>query len=176
MHPHELAALSGLPAWCIALLVALIKTSNFRTGAGRTGYGELINALTPDQPGRGPRLWAPSRDDIKKHLARFEAMRILCIDSKRSKQFRCVFFDVCPRVTLRVPAGKLPLQLSPTSHEGKTPKLSPLTLPTLTAVKKFNAGESPVDNLPAVLTPEIRERIAKVRGAAGGRNRAPEGA
>lgn len=176
IHPHELAALAGLPAWCIALLVALIKRSNYKTGAGRTGYGELINALTPDQPERGPRLWAPSRDDLRAQLARLCALRILTIDRMRSEQLQCLIFEVCPRVAQRVPAAKLPPELSPGSTEVKPPKLSPGIDPGLTAVKQYNASATPVDNFSAAPTPEIRQRLAKVRSAAGGRTRAPEGA
>ncbi len=176
LHPHELAALAGLPAWCIALLVALIKRSNYKTGAGRTGYGELINALTPDQPERGPRLWAPSRDDIKAQLARLCALRILTLDRMRSEQLQCLIFELCPRVAQRVPTAKLPPELSPGPTEGKAPELSPGIVPGLTAVKQYNASASPVDNFPTAPPPEIRARLAKARSAAGGRTRAPKGA
>lgn len=177
LHPHELAALAGLPAWCIALLVALIKRSNYKTGTGRTGYGELINALTPDQPERGPRLWAPSRDDIKGQLARFCALRILSIDRVRSEQLQSLNFEVCPRVAQRVPKPKRPPELSPGSTEGKAPELPPGIVPGLTAVNQYNASATPpVDNLPEGPSPELRARLAAVGKRAGGRTRAPKGA
>ena len=176
LHPHELAALAGLPAWCIALLVALIKRSNYKTGAGRTGYGELINALAPDQPERGPRLWAPSRDDMRAQLTRFAALRILTLDRMRSEQLQCLIFEVCPRVTQRVPAAKLPPELSPGPYEGETPKLSPGIDPGLSVERTYNARAEPVDNFTTAPSPEIRKRLAKVQSAAGGRTRAPKGA
>ena len=133
LHPHELAALIGLPAWMLGLFVHLVLRSDFKSGAGRTGYGELINACTPDQPARGPRLWAPSRDEVKDGLRRFEALRIFGLDRLRSEQLQSINFLLAPRTGRGVPSGKLPRELSPGPHEGKKPKLTPGTRPGLSA-------------------------------------------
>ena len=71
---REWRALDGLEAWTVKLWAFLILASDFKSGQGRTGYGELITAMTPDQPERGPRLWTPSRADIKTTLRRFEQL------------------------------------------------------------------------------------------------------
>jgi hypothetical protein len=179
LWPDELAALAGLPAWFVALFVALLQRADFKTGAGRTGYGELANCLTPDQPERGPRLWAPSRDDIKAALRRLESLRVLAVDKLRSEQLQTINFLVRPRVAQRVPAGKLPRQLPPGSTEGKGAKLPPVTPPALSALNTY-PPTSQAPKLSTARTAEVRAKLAQVRdaidGARGGRNRAPKGA
>jgi hypothetical protein len=128
---HERHALRGLPCWYQTLMLELVARSDFKKGHGTTGYGELVNALTPDQPERGPRLWAPSRDEVKAAVRRLEQLRIVAVDRLRSEQLKCLHFLVAPRVKQRVPAGKLPPELHPTSTQGKEPKLHPRTPPGL---------------------------------------------
>ena len=131
LHAHEVRALFGLPLWMFALFAHLVLRSNFKTGACRTSYGELINAGTPDQPERGPRLWAPSRDDVKAAIRRFEQLRLLALDRLRSEQSQTINFLVSPRMRRGVTNGKHPRELSPGSHLGEKPKLTPGTLPAL---------------------------------------------
>ncbi len=175
LWPHELQALMGLPAWCMAMFVHLVVRTDFKSGAGRTGYGELINALTPDQPERGPRLWAPSRDDIKAGMRRLEALRIVAVDRLRSEQLQTINFLLAPRQRRGVPNGKLPPKLSPGSVEGKEPKLSPGTPPALSteilnplplSASKLSTGEGRA---------AAQQVLAKM-GAARGKARAPKGA
>lgn len=175
LWPHELAALAGLPAWFVALFVALVLRADFRTGAGRTGYGELINALTPDQPARGPRLWAPTRDDVKAALRRLESLRILAVDRLHSEQVQSINFLLSPRQRRGVASGKLPPKLSPGSTEGRTPKLPPGTLPGLSA---FNSSPTPCEQEVIHNAEAVRAKLQQTRDklAAGGRTRAPKGA
>ena len=122
LWPHELQAVFGLPGWFLALLVHLVARSNFKTGAGRTGYGELINALTPDQPERGPRLWAPSRLDVQRALRRLEALRIVAVDKLFSEQVQSINFLVSPRQRRGVSRRKLEPEFDTGSTEVKRPK------------------------------------------------------
>ncbi len=176
---EETAALVGLPAWYWGLWVQLLLRSNFKTGAGTTGYGELINALTPDQPERGPRLWAPSRDDVKTALRRLEALRLMAVDAMRSEQLQRIEFLLRPRVASGVSAEKLPRELSPGSHLGKRSKLTPGKGPGLSAVntlsptpcgQQLSTGAAPSE----AVRQKLEEVTQRVRG--GGRTRAPKGA
>jgi hypothetical protein len=179
LWPHELAALAGLPAWYVALFVALLQRADFKTGRGRTGYGELVNALTPDQPERGPRLAAPSTQDCKRAMRRLEALRIVAVDKLRSEQIKAVEFLVGPRVAQRVPKGKPDRQPDPTRQEGKPPKLDPTTRPGLATLKPSSLpSTAPELSTGAAPTDAVREKLAAVtkRVRAGGRTRAPEGA
>lgn len=178
LWPDELAALVGLPAWHLALFAHLVLRSDFGSGHGRTGYGELINALTPDQPERGPRLWAPSRDDCKAALRRLEALRLVALDRGHSERVQALVFHVQPRTRRGVPAPKLPPKLSPGPHEGETGKLTPGTGPGLPALNTYPLP--PVDKkLSTAAGPSDadRQRMREVRARiGGGRKRAPQGA
>lgn len=172
----EDARLGGLEAWIYKLFTRLVMWSDFRTGHGRTGYGELITALTPDQPERGPRLWAPSRDDVHKALRRLEAAGLVAFDRVKSEKAKALFFHVPPRTRTGAPAGKLPPELSPTSTEVKGPKLPPLTAPGDSEKKPHTACASrPVDNSPDP-GKIAAARAARQRIAARGETRAPKGA
>ena len=169
LHEEELAALLGLPAWYVALFVHLARLCNFETGAGRTGYGELINLLTPDQPERGPRLWAPARQDVKRALRRLETLRLVAVDHLHSEQVQTINFLLSPRSRRGVPAGKLDPELDPGSHEGKRSKLDPGTRPGLSTGNTYPLP--PVDNeLSTGARARNRLREARDRLAGGGKN------
>lgn len=164
----EWARLDGLEAWTLKLFSLLIRCSDFRTGHGRTGYGELITSLTPDQPPSGPRLWAPSRDDVKKALRRFEDLDLVAVDRIASEKRKALFFHVLPRTRKAAPARKLPPELTPTSTEGEQGELTPRTLPGDSENKSLKTAraETPVDNSPGALpSPVLKARLRAVRGA-----------
>lgn len=176
----EWARLDGLEAWTVKLFALLIRYSDFKTGHGRTGYGELITALTPDQPAAGPRLWAPSRDDVKKALRRFEALELVATDKTASELRKALFFHVQPRTRTSMPARKLPPELTPTPYEVKQSELTPRIVPGESEKNSKNrAREAPVDNShgePAA----AREKLKRISAEIGARGtplkRAPEGA
>ena len=177
LWPHELAALAKLPAWFVALFVALVLRSNYRTGAGRTGYGDLINALQPDQPERGPRLASYSRTDIKRAMRRFEELQILAVDRFASEQAQTINFSVSDRNRRGVPARKLDREFVPGSTEVKSPKLDP---GICTALSKESLKQPLTPQSGKLSTAEARAALKaladKMRGGAGGRTSAPKGA
>jgi hypothetical protein len=125
----ELHRLAGLEAWTFKLFGLLVMFSDFKTGHGRTGYGELIHGLTPDQPERGPRLWVPTRDDVKTAIRRFEGLGLVAVDKTASEKRKAIFFHLPPRTREATSARKLPRQLPPTAVEVKKAKLHPTTDP-----------------------------------------------
>jgi len=176
---HEFAAMAGLPAWHVALFCHLVCRSNFKTGSGRTGYGELINALTPDQPERGPRLWAPTRRDVQRALDRLEVLRLVACDTLSSEQLQCLVFHVAPRVRRGVPAGKQVQELARGSAEGKEGKTRAGTRDGLPTVNLYPLP--PVDrNLSTGTRPvHVTQRLEAVKAAVAARGaikRAPKGA
>ena len=139
--------LCGLEAWTYRLFRTLLMCSDFSTGYGRTGYGELIQSLTPDQPAAGPRLWGPSRDDVKKALRALESLDLVAIDKTKSEKAKALFFHVQPRTRTGAPARKLPPELTPTSVEVKQAELTPRTPPGDSENKSLKtARDEPVDN------------------------------
>jgi len=168
----EDARLDGLEAWVYKLFRCLVKFSDFQTGHGRTGYGELITALTPDQPAAGPRLWAPTRDDIKKALRALEGLGLASFDRIKSEKAKALFFYVQPRTRTGAPARKLPPELPPTSTEVEQAELTPRTAPGDSENKplKYRACERPVDNRPS---PARREALRTLRAQLAARG-APE--
>lgn len=176
----EWGRLDGLEAWTVKLFALLIWYSDFKSGHGRTGYGELITALTPDQPASGPRLWAPSRDDVKKALRRFEALDLVAFDKTASEKRKALFFHVLPRTRKAAPASKLPPELTPTSYEVKQPELTPRIAPGDSEKNSKNrARETPVHNSPSVVA-DAQEKLKRISAEIGARGtplkRAPEGA
>lgn len=178
---HEWDALGGLPAWATRLFLVLVSLSDFKTGHGKTGYGELINALTPDQPARGPRLWAPTRDDVKAMLQRFEQLLILARDKHASETRMALFFHLAPRTSKTTSAEKLPRKLSPGSTEVKGPKLPPQIAPGLS--EKNSYPLPPADAVLSTADPiHVGNAIAqakavadRIRGRRGGRTDPPPG-
>lgn len=177
-HQHEIDVLLGRPAWWVALWMHLVLRSDFRTGRGVTGAGELINALTPDQPERGPRLWAPSDRDIRRALAAFEAARILSRDGIASGQRQAVVFLVAPRVGRGVPEKKRAAKLAggaTREKAGNSPPNSP-TLPALNS-SPYPLVDNQLSTAAAGPSDADRQRMLEVRARlAGGRKRAPKGA
>lgn len=172
----EDARLDGFEAWFFKLFACLVKWSDFRTGYGRTGYGELVNALTPDQPERGPRLWAPSRDDVRQAVRRLEAAGLVAVDRVKSEKAKALFFHVPPRTRTGAPARKLPPELHPTSTEGEAGKLPPSTPPGDSEKNSHTArAKLPVDNRPDGAKIAAAREVSR-RIAARGKKRAPEGA
>ncbi len=134
---HEWRQLGGLEAWVTRLFLVLLACSDFRTGHGRTGYGELITSLTPDQPERGPRLWAPSRDDVKASIRKLEALLLVAVDKTASDRRKAIFFHVPPRTRASMPARKLPPELAPSVSQEKRAKLPPSTPPLVSEKNSY---------------------------------------
>ncbi len=178
MWPHEWDALNGLPAWATRLFLVLVSCADFKTGNGRTGYSELINRLTPDQPERGPRLWAPTRDDVKAMLQRFEKLLIVARDKNASEARGAIVFHVAPRGREAAPAKKLPPKLSPGSTEGEGPKLSPETPPVLSEKNSYPLPpEAPkLSTAEPINVPGIIEELRRRRGRGTPSNGPPKGA
>lgn len=166
----ERRRLRGLEAWTFLLFAELVCFSDFKTGHGRTGYGELIARLSPDQPPSGPRLWAPSRDDVKKALRRFEDLDLVAVDRIASEKRKALFFHVLPRTRTATPARKLPPELTPTSTEGEHGELTPRTTPgdSENNSLKTARAKSPVDNSrPTTAPPGLKARVRKAIADAG---------
>ena len=158
----EWRLLGGLEAWTLKLFALLIVCSDFKTGKGRTGYDELITGMTPDQPAAGPRLWAPSRMDVKRALYRFEALGLASLDRDANKPARALFFEVLPRTGASMPARKLDRKLDPHFSQVKQGELDPQTRPSLSENKDLKtAHEAPVDNRPS------RARVDALRAVRG---------
>ena len=139
--------LCGLEAWTYRLFRTLLMCSDFGTGYGRTGYGELIQSLTPDQPAAGPRLWVPKRDDVKKALRALESLDLVAIDKTKSEKAKALFFHVLPRTRIGAPARKLPPELTPTPVEVKQAEFTPRTPPGDSENKSLKTARTePVDN------------------------------
>lgn len=119
---HEWNALWGLPAWATRLFMVLTACSDFKRGHGRTSYGELLNALTPDQPERGPRLESPTLKQVRSMLDRFERLLILARDRSRNEDQQALFFHVSPRAWKSAPTGKQGRDQGRGSTEGKQPQ------------------------------------------------------
>ena len=143
----ELGRLNGLEAWTMRLFGLLVMCSDFQTGNGRTGYGELITGLTPDQPAAGRRLWVPTRNDVKKALYSFEALGLVRVDREASEARKALFFRVDPRTRTGTPAKKLNPELHPTSTQVKQGRIEPLIAPGVSETRTFKtAREEAVDN------------------------------
>lgn len=180
LWPHELRALVGLPAWHLALFVHLVARSTFKTGQGVTCWGELVNALTPDQPARGPRLWAPSTREVRDAAAGLHRLCIAVFDSRRGVEEQAVFFEVAPRTGRGVSDGKLRRDLRRGSNEEKTAE-TPQGSPTGLSAGNSNNARDPVDKSPVDnVDPEVMARMkllqSKLAGSSGGIKRAPKGA
>ncbi len=104
---HEWQALWGLPAWGTRLFMCLAAFSDFKKGTVKTSYGELLNALQPDQPARGKRLPTISLQQVRTMLAAFEKLLILARDKGRSETEQVLFFQIAPRVWKSTSTEKL---------------------------------------------------------------------
>lgn len=107
LFDHETACLEALALWTFRLFAHLVRCTNYRTGAGSTSLAELVRLMTPIQPARGPRLYVPDQQAIKKALLAFERARILARDTGRSERDGLLFFMVSPRVAKVRPSLKL---------------------------------------------------------------------
>jgi len=102
---HELAVLDTLPAWVTRLFVLLIRSSNYRTGAGSTTYRELADGLRPLQPGNGgPRHFVPQRDTLRAYLRALE-LAGLVKRTGASSRGESLFFELAPRSAKVRPAS-----------------------------------------------------------------------
>ena len=107
LHAHEWDALWGLPAWATRLFLCLVAFGDFKAGTVRTSYGELLNALQPDQPESGPRLARITLQQVRAMLRTFERLLILGRDKARNEEQQALFFQVAPRTQKVAPAEKL---------------------------------------------------------------------
>lgn len=172
--------LCGLEAWTYRLFRTLLMCSDFSTGHGCTGYGELIQSLTPDQPAAGPRLWVPSRDAVKKALRALESLDLVAVDKVKSEKAKALFFHVQPRTRKGAPAKKLPPELTPTFSEVKQAEFTPRTHPGDSENKSLKTARTtqPVDNSAgaAAARDELRRISAAISARGNTSARAPEGA
>lgn len=106
LHSHEWDALWGLPAWATRLFLCLVAFGDFKAGTVRTSYGELLNALQPDQPAAGRRLPGVSLQQVRDMLRTFEKLLILGRDKTRNEAQQALFFQVAPRAQKRMPSEK----------------------------------------------------------------------
>jgi hypothetical protein len=107
LHGHEVDVLDMLPLWMTRLFLAIVRCSDFKTGAGSTSFAQLALMLAPLQPARGRRHYRPDEQAIKKGVKTLEDRRILARDKKRSDQEKLLFFAVCDRQVEVRPAPKL---------------------------------------------------------------------
>jgi hypothetical protein len=107
VHQHEFDVLDSLPLWITRLFLALLRCSDFATGAGQITYGTLAAMLCPIQPRSGPRHFAPDVQAITKAVRALEARRIVSRDKARSQAGDCLFFAVAPRFTSVRPKAEL---------------------------------------------------------------------
>jgi len=106
LHSHEWDALWGLPAWATRLFLCLVAFGDFKAGTVRTSYGELLNALQPDQPAAGRRLPGVTLQQVRDMLRTFERLLILGRDKTRNEAQQALFFQVAPRAQKRMPSEK----------------------------------------------------------------------
>lgn len=119
IHEHEWHALWGLPAWTTRLWCCLVAFSDFKAGTVRTSYGELLNALQPDQPAAGKRLAKITLKQVRDAIAAFERLLILGRDKSRNEEQRALFFQVAPRTGSCMSAGKKGRDKGRTQSAGK---------------------------------------------------------
>lgn len=179
--------LRGLGCLALGLFVALLERSNYRSGRGVTGWGELVNALTPDQPERGARLPAPTRHQLEHMLRKLEALGLVARDKGANEQRGKLFFQLAPRTGLSAPAEQsqrvrqrvqqaakplktgLPAHRHPRSSEGPSEVLQENSLPPTPVGSKLSTGR-PI-TVPSRWVREAREKLK----ARGGREVAPPG-
>lgn len=98
LFEHELEVLDTLPLWMTRLFVALIRSSNYQTGHGRTTYAQLVDALRPLQPARGGRRhYAPDEKAILRAIAGFQRRHIVARDTGWNQTAGGLFFELAPR-------------------------------------------------------------------------------
>jgi len=176
LHEHEWAALDGMPAWVTRLFLLLVRCADFKTGHGETGYPWLAGALTPMQPARGPRLFAPSTQDVKRQVLELEQLRIVARDKRHSDATKTLFFSIAPRFAQARPQKNSTPKLDPHLKAAKratarpaeesTPKLDPSTRPPLPEANSFIGR----DELSTSAKPSraVLEMRSKLRPRAGG--------
>lgn len=120
---HELDVLDSLDGWMTRLFLRLVRISDFTSGAGTTTFAELVAYMTPIQPRRGPRLFAPDVQAVKRAIAALEKRRILTRDKGASQRARLLFFVVASRRAAVRPMAKLdPLTRPPVDNENRALK------------------------------------------------------
>jgi hypothetical protein len=138
LHAHEWDALWGLPAWATRLFLCLVAFGDFKAGTVRTSYGELLNALQPDQPERGKRLASVTLQQLRDMLRTFEKLLILGRDKARNEEQQALFFQVAPRTQKVAPAEKLNRE----QNRARKAKQPDLTGQTQTGTPEQNTEEN----------------------------------
>jgi hypothetical protein len=106
LHESEVVKLRQVPAWCRWLFCELVGLSDFRTGAGRASYAQLVALLDFDaMPGRPPAAARVSREQIRRAVEGLESMGLAHRDKQRNTVSGCLFFQVLPRTGLGASEG-----------------------------------------------------------------------
>lgn len=190
IHQHELEALDALPCWMHRLFTALLRCSNFETGAGDTTYATLLAMLTPIQPRRGPRHFIPDMQALKKAVRVLEERRLVRRDKHHSQASERLFFMVDPRYTEARPTRKLKPQTrtpvdspeasihaasSATPPKTRTPNSNPSSKNTISHIKETKLS-TPLPHVATKAPAHVADLMARLPRRAGGEKRAPEGA
>jgi len=176
LHQHEFEALLPICPWAVTLFAVLLQFVDHKTGAGRVTYSALSECLAPSQPARGPRLYAPDPQAVKRIVLAIEATRILARDIGHSNGNTSLFFSVAPRHAQARPQRNSTPKLDP-HQKLSTPatarpaarsseKLDPQTRPPLQesiSLHKESASYPHVDKSKADLK-RVRDEIAARRG------------
>lgn len=188
-HQHELEALDALPCWMLRLFMALLRCSNFETGAGDTTYAALLAMLTPIQPRRGPRHFVPDLQALKKAVRVLEERRLISRDKLHSQATERLLFLVAPRYAearpkaKREPQTRTPVDSGKSSNHAlsrpvkaktRTPNSNPSSPITSSHIKESQLSTSQrVDAVPS----DVRDRLDEVRRsvARGERKSGPQG-
>lgn len=141
LHKHEWVALEQLAGWATRLFMTLLWFADHKTGLGQVTYPLLAAHLTPAQPARGPRLYAPDTQAVRRMVREIEGLGILSRDIKHSDSNTALFFGVLPRYEQARPKQNLTPKLDPRSDraeraaaravEALAAKLDPQTRPPL---------------------------------------------
>lgn len=107
LHEHETDVLDTLPLWMDRLFRMLVRVSDYSSGAGSVAFAQLVLWLTPLQPRRGPRHYAPNLRAIKDAVRGFEQRQLLRRDKALSQGEGLLFFMVSPRLLEVRPTSKL---------------------------------------------------------------------
>ncbi len=176
LHKHEWHALEQLQGWAARLFLTLLWFVDHKTGQGQVTYPMLADCMAPAQPARGPRLFVPDIQAVRRMVREFEQLRILSRDVKHSDGNTALFFEVAPRYEQARPKQNSTPKLDPRSDRAEraaaraaaasTSKLDPQTRPPLHQSVSLHNGApsaSAVDKSRAALK-TARNAIAARRG------------
>lgn len=103
----EVVKLRQVPAWMRWLYLELVGLSDFRTGAGRSSWAQLVSLLDWDKPERGRRAAAElGLQQVRRAFEQLAGLGLIARDKGRNEQTGWLFFQVAPRTGLGASAGK----------------------------------------------------------------------